>query len=131
MPSAAEEYLYRICRAMGAMEGRREQGIPTVQRQAIDISIAGNNTLLIASPERIRVLGMLLICEGDVSIYFQDEASGNRLTGVMSLAVDGNGFVMPMSMVGMPWLETGVNSALIMNLSAAVRVAGVLVYYRG
>ncbi len=104
--------------------------VPDVRRGAVSAAGNGNNELVPAQPhQRINVLGLLLVAAGDVDVKLTDGPGGANLTGAMSLAVDGNGVVLPMSLPGLPWLRGSVNTALTLNLSSATAVAGLLVYY--
>lgn len=101
----------------------------TVLRAAISASTSGDNTLVAAvAGKKTKVLGLVLIASGDVDVRLESGAGGTALTGVISLAADGNGFVLPMALPGMHWLETGVNTLLNLELSAAVQVSGLIVY---
>lgn len=103
----------------------------TILRAPINVSGAGDNTLVVAHPtNRIKVLGLILMVSGDVDVRFENGAGGGALTGVMSLAADGNGFVLPVTMPGYHWFETSVNALLNLELSAAVQVSGCIVYYQ-
>ena len=74
-------------------------------------------------------LGCILVAGGDVTVAFESGASGTALTGDMSLAADGNGFVLPMSEPGKHWFETAAATLLNLELDGAVQVSGVIVYY--
>lgn len=100
-------------------------------RAAVSAATAGNNTLVAAaSGKRTKVLGLLLVAAGAVNVRLDDGPGGTPLTGLISLAAEGNGFVLPMALPGSHWLETSVNTALVLNLSAAVQVSGCIVYYQ-
>ena len=102
----------------------------TILRAAISAASSGDNTLIAAAGEGIKnkVLGMVLIAGGDVDVRLESGAGGTALTGVISLAADGNGFVIPVTQPGLHWLETGANALLNLELSAAVQVSGFIVY---
>jgi hypothetical protein len=92
----------------------------------IDAASSGDNTLVAAvTGKRIRVLGMVIIAAGSVTIRLESGASGTALSGQMALVVN-SGFTLPMSDVG--WCETSAGALLNLELSAAVSVDGVLVY---
>jgi hypothetical protein len=102
----------------------------TIKRAVINASSSGDNTVVAAvASKKIKVIGALLVASGDVDVRFEDGAGGSALTGVMSLAADGNGFVLPQAFPGFHWFETSVNTLLNLELSAAVQVSGCLVYY--
>lgn len=92
----------------------------------ISATASGNNTLVAAvSGKKIRVISGLLVATGAVNIRFEDGASGTALTGVMQLVAN-TGFAMPYVPVG--HFETGDNTLLNLELSAAISVNGWLVY---
>ncbi|MBN1315457.1 MAG: hypothetical protein JXA42_08315 [Anaerolineales bacterium] len=102
----------------------------TIQRAAISASSSGDNTLVAAvTAKKIKVVSMKLIVSGDVDIRFESGTGGAALTGVMSLAQDGNGFVLPAALPGFHWFETGAGQLLNLELSVAVQVSGCLTYY--
>ena len=103
----------------------------TVRRTAINAATAGNHTLVpAATGKQTKLLGILLMGAGAVTVKLTNGAGGAELTGPLSLAVDGNGLLLPVAAPGLHWLETTANTALVLNLSAATQVAGVLVYYQ-
>jgi len=102
----------------------------TVKRAAISAASSGNNTLVTAvAGKKIKVLGIILVVSGDVDVRLESGADGTALTGVISLAADGNGFVLPVAPIGYHWVETAAAALLNLELSAAVQVSGVLVYH--
>ena len=101
-----------------------------IKRAVISAATSGNNTLVAAvTGKKICVLGMLLVATADVDVRLESGADGTALTGVMEMAAAGNGFVLPMSTVGYHWVETAAGSLLNLELSGAVQVSGLLVYY--
>lgn len=104
----------------------------TIARAVISAATSPNNTLIAAAGSGVKnkVLGLILIASGDVDVRLESAAGGTALTGVISLAADGNGFVLPMAMPGHHWIETGDNALLNLELSAAVQVSGCIVYYQ-
>ena len=101
----------------------------TVQRAVISSGSSGNNTLVAAGTDKIKVLGMVLVVGGDVVVRLESGADGTALTGVISLAADGNGFVLPVAPIGYHWFETAAATLLNLELSTAVQVSGALVYH--
>lgn len=103
----------------------------TFKRAAIHCDTSGNNTIVAAaSGKKIKVVAVVLIAAGSVDVRFESGASGTALTGVMSLAADGNGFVLSAGgQPGLHWFETAASALLNLELSAAVYVDGCLVYY--
>ena len=104
---------------------------PTIQRAAISVASSGDNTVVAAaSGVKTKVLSCILVAAGDVDVRFESDAGGTALTGVMSLAADGNGFVLPPAMPGYHWMETAASRLLNLELSAAMSVAGCITYYQ-
>jgi hypothetical protein len=102
----------------------------TVKRAVISAASAGDNTLVAAvAAAKIKVLSLGLIASGDVDVRLESGAGGTALTGVISLAADGNGFVASPALPGYHHWETAVNTLLNLELSGAVQVSGWLVYY--
>lgn len=102
----------------------------TILRAAISASSSGDNTLVAAvASKKIKVLSMTLIVTGDVDIRFESGAGGPALSGVMSLAADGNGFVLPPALPGFHHIETAAGELLNLELSGAVQVSGFMTYY--
>jgi hypothetical protein len=98
-----------------------------LRRVAVSAATAGDHTLVAAvTGQKVKVLGALLIGAGAVSVKFNSDSTA--LTGVMPLAVEGNGLVMPMTHRGYHWLETAAGAALVLNLSGSVAVTGIIVY---
>lgn len=105
-------------------------GTAAVKYAAIGAASSGDNTLVAAvSGKKIRVLSICLIAASGVNLYFTSGAAGTVIfggsTNKIALAANG-GFVLPEAPDG--WMETVVGSALIMNLSGAIAVAGGLLY---
>jgi hypothetical protein len=103
----------------------------TVQRAQISAASSGDNTIVAAAAGvKTKVLGLFLIGAGDVDVRFESGAGGTALTGVVSLAADGNGYVLPIAPPGYHWIETAANAVLNLELSGAVQVSGSIVYYQ-
>ncbi len=102
-----------------------------VLRAAVSGATSGNNTLVAAvTGKKIKVLGLVLVAAGAVTVRLESGAGGTALTGVMSLTANGGlQLVWPMSEPGYPWVETAAGSLLNMELGGAVQVSGVIVYY--
>lgn len=99
----------------------------TVKWAAISAASSGNNTLVAAvAGKKITVLGYVIVADGAVAAKFTDGAGGTDLTGAMSLAA--NGGVSARSEMNAPMLQGGTNTALVLNLSAAVGVRGHMTY---
>jgi hypothetical protein len=98
----------------------------------INVSALGANTLVPAQPgRRVRVIGFLLSGAGAVNVTWQDGAT-NNLSGPLAIAAAGGTITAPIgpAVVGSElfWMITAVSQSLVLNLSAAVAVGGVLVY---
>lgn len=104
----------------------------TTYRAVISAASSGDNTLIAAAGAGIKnkVLGLIIVASGDVDLRLEDGAGGTALTGVISLAADGNGFILPMTFPGYHWIQTSDNTLLNLELSAAVQVSGCIVYYQ-
>lgn len=93
----------------------------------IDTTTSGDNTIVAAdATRRIKVYAYDLVVAGSVSVRWKSGAATN-LSGAKPFAANGG-----ISKVGQPsahLLETAVNQALVLNLSAAVQVSGELSYF--
>lgn len=93
---------------------------------------SGDTTLVPArSGFRVRALAYNLLAGGQANLKFTDGAGGTQIGGKYPLAA-GTFVAAPMLTLapGGPqgWFETTMGNALVMNVSAAVQVGGVLVY---
>lgn len=92
----------------------------------IDAATSGDNTLIAAvASNKIRVLSLFLVSAGTVTVRFESGASGTALTGQMNLVAN-TGFVLPYNPHG--WFQTGTNTLLNLELSAAISVDGAISY---
>lgn len=92
----------------------------------IDAATSGDNTLVSAvTGKKIRVLAVVLVSSGTVTVRFESAAGGTALTGQMQLTAQ-TGFSAPFSPVGQ--FQTVAGELLNLELSAAVSVDGWLVY---
>lgn len=92
----------------------------------IDAASSGDNTILAAvASKKIRVISCLLVAAGTVNVRFESGASGTALTGQMNLVAN-TGFCLPYNPAG--WFQTGTNTLLNLELSAAISVDGMLTY---
>lgn len=102
----------------------------TIKWAKIDHAANGDNTIIAAvATKKIKVIGLFLVANAAVNVKIKNGA-GTDLTGALAMDAQGAGFVLPIS--GTPdvtWFETSVNTALIINLSAAVQVSGSITYY--
>lgn len=96
---------------------------------AVSASALGDSTLLAAAANtKYRVRGLALSAGGAVNVTWK--SAGNALTGAMPMAT-GTPHVLPLGGSNSDplfWFETSPGEALILNLSAAVQVGGVLDY---
>lgn len=99
---------------------------------AINASASGDNTLVAAAVgKRIRVFGFLLSFSGSVNAKFTDGAAGSTIAGLFYGAADVQvqAPCVPPVMGSQPgWFATSQGNALVLNLSAATAVGGVVLY---
>jgi LEA14-like dessication related protein len=102
----------------------------TIKRAIISASSSGDNTIVAAvADKKIKVLSVLLVAAEATTVRFESGASGDALTGVMSLEAKA-GFVIPAPAdASGHWFETGVNTLLNLELGGAVQVSGCITYY--
>jgi hypothetical protein len=100
--------------------------VVTPKYAVIDAATSGDNTLVAAvTSKKVRVLALYLVSAGIVNVRFESGAGGTALSGQMNLVAN-TGFVLPYNPAG--WFETGSNTLLNLELSAAISVDGTLVY---
>ena len=98
--------------------------IVTPKFASISDSASGQTAIVAADATRkIRVTAYVLVADAAVTAKFQNGSTD--VTGPMSLAANG-GVVAPFNPAG--WFETAANTALNLNLGAAVGVRGHLTY---
>ena len=100
--------------------------------QPISAAASGSNTVVPGQGgRRIRVLGFLLSGAGAVNVQWQDGAA-NNLSGVLSIAAAGGQLTAPIAPPivgsGQYWMIGGLSQSLVLNLSAAVSVGGLLAF---
>lgn len=109
----------------------------TVKYASVSSASSGNNTLVSGvGGKKIRVLALVLYGVGSaVNVYIKDDAgTPKNLLGDSSglLTLDKTGVTGPAAIVlnynQSGWFETTASAALILNLSAAQRVAGCVTY---
>lgn len=103
----------------------------TITRAVISGATSGDNTLVAAAATglKTKVLGLYLRVAGAVNIRFESGAGGTALTGVMSFNGAGE-YLLWQAMPGFHWIETAANTLLNMELSGAVQVGGIILYYQ-
>jgi hypothetical protein len=100
--------------------------IATPQFAVINTSASGDTTLVAAVTSKvIRVLSYVLVADSAVAAKFTSGPAGTAITGAMSLAANG-GVAAPFSPVG--HFQTAANTALVLNLGAAIGARGHLTY---
>ncbi len=93
---------------------------------AISASSSGNNTIVGASSgNKIKVTSWNFMANGTVNAKFTDGAGGSDLTGLYYMIAN-TGISVPYNPEG--YIITSTNTALVLNLSAAIAVGGVLTY---
>src|SRR5215831_1230501 len=99
--------------------------------QPIAVNTAGANPVVPAQAgRRIRVLDFLLSAAGAVGVKFQD-GTPTDLSGLMPIAAGGQltaPVAPPVVGSGQYWMIGGVGQSLVLNLSAAVSVGGLLAW---
>lgn len=97
-----------------------------VQYAVVDHAASGDNTLVAAvTGKKIRVVSLVLVSVGALTVRLESGASGTALTGQMALAANGS-LVWPYNPAG--WCETAAAALLNLELSAATSVDGVIGY---
>jgi hypothetical protein len=96
---------------------------------AIAAASSGSNTLVAAvTSKKIRVLALMGVVNAATNIYFDDGASNIIFGGSTNKIelVANQGFVLQFNPIG--WMETASGQALRVNLSAANKFSGGVVY---
>lgn len=97
-----------------------------VKHAIIDAATLGDNTLVAAvAGKKIRVLDIVVVSAGTMTIRFESGASGTALTGQMTVAA-ATGFAPGFSPIG--HFETAAGQLLNMELSGATSADGWLRY---
>lgn len=95
-----------------------------VQRLAANPASLGNNTLVAAvAGAKIRVLAVALVSTAINTVTFQSNST--PISGAFDFAANGG---MALSFNEHGYMETAVGEALVLNLSAATKVAVQVVY---
>lgn len=98
----------------------------SVLRAVIDNATSGDNTIVAAvSGKKIRVLSVVLVSAGSMTVRFESGAGGTALTGQMTVAA-GSGFAPGYDPHG--HFETAAGELLNLELSAATSADGWLTY---
>lgn len=97
-----------------------------VKRAVIDNATLGDNTIVSAvAGKKIRVLNVVLVSAGAMTVRFESGASGTALTGQMTVAT-GTGFAPGFDPTG--HFETAAGELLNLELSAGTSADGWLNY---
>lgn len=108
------------------IDAKKEQ---TILFASIDTTTSGDNTIVAAdATKKIKVLSYSFVCAGTVNVRWKSGA-GTNLSGAMPYIANTGMTTGPGTPAGGHLLETAVNTALVLNLSAAVQVSGHLSYY--
>lgn len=100
----------------------------TLQSASIAASTSGNTQVVAAvAGQRIYVAGFYASVNGAVNVKFQSATTD--ITGLFYGQTAGNGLVAPHVPPPAYWCRTASGEALNINLSAAVAVGGVLLYW--
>ena len=86
----------------------------------------GENVVIPASDQRIRVFKLFLTVSGPCNLTFQD-TGGRALTGPMAFAANGG---IALDLDAEPWFVTKAGSGFAINSDSNVQVSGT-VYYQG
>lgn len=102
----------------------------TISFSSISVAASGDNTIVAAdASNKIKVLAYVIVADGTVNVTWKSGAA-TSLSGAMALVAN-TGAVAPATSPGGSWyLETAVNQALVLNLSAAIGVRGHLTYFK-
>lgn len=100
----------------------------TLKFATISTATLGDNTLVAAvAANKIKVVSYTLVAASGVGVKFTSGAAGPNLTGAMTMST---GIAIQLANpASSHLLETGVNAALVLNLSAAAQVSGHLSYF--
>ena len=94
-------------------------------RVLVNINSSGDNTLVTAVAAKVvSVYYGFLVAQGSVSLNFRDGVAGSSLNGAAFPIVANGSVNFPWSPE--PWIFNSPGNALVLNLSAAVVVTGVL-----
>ena len=96
----------------------------------VSMKTAGAQTIIAAvAAKKLRILSMMLVNQGALTLYATDAGGGNNLLGdsTNQIALAANsGFVMGFNPVG--WLQTSASSAFAIVPSLATSIAGTITY---
>lgn len=100
---------------------------PEIKSATIAASASGDNTIVSAvSGKRIAVIGWVWVAQGTVNVKWKDGAATDK-TGAMNFQAR-EGVSVPLGAPHRYWFIGSTNTALILNLSAAVQVDGIVTY---
>lgn len=97
-----------------------------IKRKAIAVSSSGDNALSISvTGRKIRVIGLLLMAAGSVTVTLRSATTSATATGAFPLTTTKDLSLLPFDG---GWFDTVAGEDLAINLSGAVAVAGQLIY---
>jgi hypothetical protein len=130
MPLVDGSYGFLTVDDTGRLRVAIDDNVPaTWASAAVSDNTNGDNELVaVVAGQRIYIVGITLVAQGDVDMVLESGTAGPDLTGAMSLSADGVGFVWPIAARGY-WARTDVGESLNMRLNAAVFVTGIVTYY--
>lgn len=100
--------------------------VQEVKHAVIDNATSGDNTIVAAvTGKKIRVLNIVLVSAGSMTVRFESGAGGTALTGQMTVAA-GSGFAPGFDPTG--HFETAASALLNLELSAATSADGWINY---
>ncbi len=100
---------------------------PTILYASIDTAVSGDNTIVSAvAAKTIVVVSYMLGVSAAVSVRWKSGAATN-LSGAVAYAANGGAAMA--NPPSAPLFATGVNTALVLNLSGATQTSGHLSYY--
>lgn len=102
--------------------------LPEIKSAPINCAANGNNIIVAAvAGKRIAVLGCCVIAVGTVNVTWWDGAAGVQKTGDVNLQTR-EGYVLPIGGPTSYWWIGTANTDLVLNLSAAIAVDGIVSY---
>lgn len=101
---------------------------PEIKSARIDHGTSGDNVIVTGVPgKRIAVIGCLVVSTGTVNVIWKDGATDAGRTGDINLQAR-EGYVLPCAPHPRYWWIGTAGTDLILNLSAAVGVDGIVTY---
>lgn len=105
------------------------RSVPICTAAEISIASSGDNTIVSGTASQtIRVHSLILYFHGDVSIKIKD-STPTTLFGTVAVPMKAYGSIT-LDFRAEPWFKTASGKDLIINLSAAVQVTGLISYIK-